>query len=170
MKDVLKATDELVSVLRRTGELIDLLLESSGQKEEFLKSDEIVELNDLLSKEEDVVSALGDNEKARQSSTETLAAAVKVSGEDVSLRELCEAIEDPELRTKLEGAREELARKTEQLTQQNVRVRELLQFKLNYTNYLINLLYIPKTNMFSYNVQGDKEDEGDKLNLMDVRV
>lgn len=170
MQNILKATDDLVVVLNRTGELIELLLESSNQKEEFLKSDEVVELNDLLSIEEDFVSALSQNEQDRIMSSEALAAALEIANKDASLKDLCEALNDPSCKSKLGTAREELAEKTQRLMQQNAKVRELLQLKLNFTNYMINLLYIPQSNMVSYNVQGDKEDEGGKMNLMDVRV
>ena len=170
MEDVVKASDDLMDTLHRAQILTHKLLEFSKAKEAALKSDDVGGLNELLVGEEDLVAAVHENEKEREFRSDALAAAVGVKKENTRLREIINLVAYPSCRTKLEQARNELMEELARLTQQNAKVKEILQYKVNYTDFMLNLLYVPQKKVFSYNVQGDKEDGFGSQNLLDYRA
>lgn len=169
MEDVRKASDELLGTLRRANELLEKLLEFSVNKEAVLKSDDIGALNELLVKEEDILAAFKENEDERKRIAQTLAAA-GAPGMPMKLRDIAASAVNPPDREKIEGLRTALTEKLGQLMHQNDKVGELLQYKVNYTNFMINVLCVPESNLLSYNGQGGRENKTGGLNLFDCRA
>lgn len=170
MEDMVKAADELTATLCGTRELLGKLVASAREKESVLQAEDVDGLNDILVKEEDIVLALKQNEAEREARAGRLAAAAGLGGEQIRLAGLIEAVGDPFCQARLAAAQDELAAEMERLLRQNSKVKELLQYKINYTDYMINLLYDPQDNLFSYDMEGNKEDTADKVNLLDYRA
>lgn len=170
MEDVVKASDDLMDTLHRAQILTHKLLEFSKAKEAALKSDDVGGLNELLVGEEDLIAAVHENDKERESRSDALAEAVGVKKENARLKDIVELVAVPSCREKLEIARSELDEDLSRLMQQNARVKGILQYKINYADFMLNLLYVPQKKVFSYNVQGDKEDGFGSQNLLDYRA
>jgi flagellar biosynthesis/type III secretory pathway chaperone len=63
---------------------------------------------------------------------------------------------------------EELTAELGRLTRQNAKVKRLLQNKVNYTNFMLNLLYNPMSNLFSYDMQGNRKTRPKLRSLLDT--
>lgn len=170
MADVLGTADDLLSTLLETKALLESLSVFAEEKAAALQAEDIAGLDGLLEKEEDVLLALGENEAERQAKALALARAADLAGADPSLEQIIEAVAEPERRAGLARARIGLTEETARLIRWNTRVRELLQTKINYTDYMINLLYTPADNGLSYDMQGNKEEESAESALLDFRV
>ncbi len=170
MAQLLGTADDLLSTLLKTKALLASLSGLAEEKAAALQAEDIAGLNGLLEKEEDVILALGENEAERQAKARALAQAAGLSGEKPSLGQIIEAMAEPGCREGLAEARIGLTEETARLIRWNTRVKELLQTKINYTDYMINLLYTPADNGFSYDMQGNKEEENGESALLDFRI
>lgn len=90
----------------------------------------------------------------------------------VKLSDIIECVKSPDIRSRLLSIGSKLAEETEKLILQNETNRALVNSKIEYTSFMINLLYIAgkEEGLNSYDQQGIKQEENEGASLLDYKV
>jgi flagellar biosynthesis/type III secretory pathway chaperone len=163
-------TDELCLNLTRTLELLSTLSSVSVDKEAYLTSGDVEKLRAATEKEEELLADLGKLEKDRDNCAGALSKVIGIFDKNAPLSSLIERLTDPEIKKKLTGLRKSLNEAVIKLTERNGKLSQLLSLQISYTEYMLNLIYIPKTKGRSYGIQGARQDVSNDLSLFDVHV
>ena len=170
MDAVCAASDELCRNLTMSLELVGTLTEISREKEKHLSSGDIESLRAATDKEEELIADLGKLEKDRELYAGALSDAIGFFGNGLSLAELIEGIREAEFRNRLTDLRGRIKDAVNALIAQNDKVRQLIVFQLDLTEYMLNLIYSPKSINQTYGVQGSRMDEEGRTSLFDLHV
>lgn len=170
MDAVRAASDELCLKLTQSLELVGALTALSREKETYLNTGDIEKLRAATEKEEELIADLGKLERDREICAGALSEAVGFLGKGLPLSELAERIPDPAVRRSLKTLRNALKNAVDALAVQNEKLRELLALQIDYTTYMLNLIYIPKSKSHTYDVQGSRKDGGGALSFVDLHV
>jgi flagellar biosynthesis/type III secretory pathway chaperone len=170
MEAVQIASEELCANIGKALGLIGELTEISKEKEALLTAGDIEGLRSAAEKEEEIITALNRTEKDRKNFADALSQAIGVSNNEVTLSEIIERITDRSIKERLSDLRHKLLDAAENLSQLNDKLGQLLQLQIGFTDYMINLLYVPKKRNHSYDVQGSKKDEANDLSLFDLHI
>ena len=170
MEAVNQASESLLRSLTDELDLVCVMQKLAGDKEACLVSGDVNRLNHLLEQEEELVSALNNQEDKRKAGADSLASALGISGQNLTLKAMISLIADPGIQRKLSVARQRLNDAIEQLGVINARLKELLKVKLDYTDMMINLIFTPKKKNNTYNNFGGRTDETDSLYLLDYHA
>jgi hypothetical protein len=178
MEAVHIAAEDLCANISKSLGLIGELTNISKDKEAFLTKCDIEGLRNATEKEEEIVAALNRTEKDRKICADVLSQAVglfdkdnkKKDSNNITLRDIIEKITDKKMRERLSVLRKELIEAADHLSVLNDRLGQLLQLQIGLTDYMINLLYIPKSRNHSYNIQGIRRDETRDLSLLDLHI
>ncbi len=164
------ATAELCLNMSKTLDLLSALTEISKEKETFLAADNIEQLRAATDREEEFIAELGQAERDRDICTGALSKAIGFMGKDVKLGELIAGIKDIEIRRQLTSQRSVLTAAMNTLTAQNEKLNQLLALQINYTEYMINIMYVPKSRSNSYDIQGSRRDMTNQMSLYDLHA
>jgi flagellar biosynthesis/type III secretory pathway chaperone len=170
MEALRTASDELCLRLSMSLELVCALMALAREKETYLTTGDIENLRTATEKEEELVADLGKLEKDRELYAGALSNAIGFFGKGQSLAELIDGIPDSEMRRRLTTLRSQLKDAITTLTSQNEKLRQLLALQIGYTEYMLNLIYIPKSKNNTYDVQGSRTDNASQLSLFDLHV
>jgi flagellar biosynthesis/type III secretory pathway chaperone len=170
MDAIREASDELCQKLARSLELVSTLTELSREKETYLTAGDIENLRTATEKEEELIAELGKLERDRGICAGALSEAIGFSGKGLSLSALAEGIPEAALRRQLNTLKDALKNAVDALTAQNEKLRELLALQIDYTKYMLNLIYIPRSKSHTYDVQGSRTDGGGALSFVDLHV
>lgn len=164
------ASEDLCANITMALDLLGALTDIAIEKEAFLTSGDIEGLRGAIDKEEDILTALNRTEKDRKVYADALSQAIGLYSKDATLKDILEKITDSAMKVRLSGLRDALLAAAEQLSALNDKLGQLLKLQIGYTDYMINLLYIPKSRNNSYNIQGSRRDDSNNLSLMDLHV
>lgn len=170
MGTVMEAYQGLLLTMEETLALINKMTLLAGAKEEFLVADDVEGLDDALEKEEELVMALQEKEEERISKTDELASALGIFRSGLRLKDLVDLIDDPVCRQRLTDAGDKLSEAVEGLSSGNAKVKELLQHQIDYTDFMLNLLVSPKSKMYSYDMQGNMEENNQEQSLLEYHA
>lgn len=170
MESVINASEELMRNMTGALELVEELLSLSTQKASFLTAGDAEGLSAAVRTEEDIVLALRELENDRKVKADALAKAIGVFEDNVKLKEIIAKIEDGPCRNGLSELREQLLDATSRLSAQNAKLKELLEMQIGLTDYMLNMLYIPKRRNHSYDQTGGRREETGELSLMDLHI
>jgi hypothetical protein len=149
--------------------IIGALAVLSDAKEAYVISGDIENLRAATEKEEELLADLGKLEKDRESLAGALSKAIGIFNKNVALSSLIERIEDPGIREKLGGLKNRLGEAVGALNAKNDRLKELLRLQMGYTEYMLNMIVVPRSKGRAYNHQGARQDAAN-ISLLDVRV
>lgn len=164
------ATEELFVIMLKSLELLRGLTELSKEKETFLTVGDIESLRAATEKEEELIAAMALTEKNRKVKADALSQAIGLFDKDVKFRDIIENIGDPLLQKRLTEIQNKLTESVNTLSMQNEKLNELLQMQVNYTDYMLHLLYTPKSRNHTYNVQGARKDDAADLSMLDLHI
>ncbi len=170
MQTVQFAADELCANIMKALGLLGKLTEISAEKEALLTAGDIEGLRSAAENEEEIIAAFNQTEKDRMNCADALSQAIGIFNSDITLTELIEKLPDHTMRERLSELRTRLLNAADNLFRQNDRLGQLLQIQIGFTDYMINLLYAPKTRNHSYDTQGSKKDEAGDLSLLDLHI
>ena len=167
---ILGAAGKLLSVMDEITGILNSLYACAKEQETLLTSQNIEGLIALREKEEEFIFELGRSEEERIEAAALLASAVGAQSPKSTIDQLALNIEDAECKAKLISAKTIMADTVKELSMQNAKNRELLNHHINYTEYMINLLLVPRSRSNFYNVQGARKDESSNINLLDFHI
>ena len=170
MDAVRAASDELCLKLAGALELIGTLTALSREKETYLTTGDIENLRAATEKEEELIADLGKLERDRDICTGALSRAIGVFDKSPALSELADRIADPAVRRRLMTLKDALNKAVSALTAQNEKLGELLALQIDYTSYMLNLFYMPKSKGQTYDIQGSRNDGNGSLSFLDLHV
>ncbi len=170
MEAVQIASEDLCANISTALGLIGALTEISDKKEAFLTAGDIEGLRDASEKEEEIIAALNRTEKDRKIVADALSQAIGLFNKDIKLKDIIENITDSKMRERLTDLRTKLIDAADHLSVMNDKLGQLLQMQIGFTDYMINLIYIPKTKSHSYDIQGSRRDETNDLSLLDLHI
>lgn len=170
MKAVIEIADDLLLTIQQELQLVSELIKSAEEKEAVLTVADVERLNEVLEKEEDVVIALRAKEEERKVTAEALASALFIPEKDVQLKKLIEHIDDPHCKERLSNAKDKIVNATERLSFHNAKVKELLNYQIDYSDFMLHLLYVPQSTNNFYNMQGSAEGQTENLSRLDYHA
>jgi flagellar biosynthesis/type III secretory pathway chaperone len=170
MESVKNASEELLLNMTGVLELIEELLNLSKQKASLLTAGDAEGLNTAVIKEEDIILSLHELENDRKTKADALAKTVGIFDKNITLKEIVSKIEDEHDRKGLSEVREKLQEAISRLSEQNAKLKELLEIQIGLTDYTLNMLYIPKRRNHSYDKTGGRSEDTGELSLMDIRI
>lgn len=170
MDAVRAAADELCLKLTSSLELISTLTALSRQKETYLTTGDIENLRAATEKEEELIADLGKLERDREICTGALSEAIGAFDKGSTLSELADHIADPVVRRRLVTLKDEMNKAVSALAAQNEKLGELLALQIDYTTYMLNLFYMPKSKSHTYDFQGSRTEGGGALSFLDIHV
>ncbi|NMA25751.1 MAG: flagellar protein FlgN, partial [Clostridiales bacterium] len=127
-------------------------------------------LRSATEKEEEIVAALNKTEKDRKKCADALSQAIGLFENGTTLKDIVEKLSESAMKERLSELRNKLLDAAENLSRLNDRLGQKLQLRIDFTDYMINLLYVPRKRNHSYNGQGSKKDETGGLNLLDLHI
>ncbi len=151
-------------------ELLGLLSEISDRKAACLTASDIEGLRDAMEKEEELIVALNEAENERIAKADALSQAIGLFSKNVRLKELIAAITDTDAAQMLGRRGERLNAAVAELAEKNNRLSELLQLQIDRNDYMLNMLFAPKSKNNAYNVRGTRRDNHDNRGFLDVHV
>ena len=169
MEAVQIASEELCANITKALELIGELTEISKEKEAYLEAGDIGGLRSATEKEEEIVAALNKTEKDRKKCADALSQAIGLFENGTTLKDIVEKLSESAMKERLSELRNKLLDAAENLSRLNDRLGQKLQLRIDFTDYMINLLYVPRKRNHSYNGQEQKDETGG-LNLLDLHI
>ena len=163
------AAEKLLSVMAEMTETLNNLLAFANEQETLITSQDIEGLAALREKEEELISEMGRQEEERAEAAAALAYAVGVE-KGANMDQLIANIGDLQYKSRLIVTKKTMAETVATLSKQNAKNGELLKYHINYTDYMINLLLVPRSKSNFYNVQGVRKDDSRNLNLLDFHI
>ncbi|NLT14817.1 MAG: flagellar protein FlgN [Clostridiales bacterium] len=170
MEAVQIASEELCANMTKALGLIGELTEISGEKEALLEAGDIEGLRSMTEKEEEIIAALNRTEKDRKNCADALSQAIGIFQSEITLNDIIEKLSESTMRERLSELRNSLLDAAENLSRLNDRLGQQLQLRIGFTDYMINLLYVPKKRNHTYDIQGSKKDEAGDMNLLDLHI
>ena len=170
MEAVQVASEDLCANITNALGLISKLTEISTEKEALLTGGDIEGLRSATEKEEEIIEALSRTEKDRKNCADALSQAIGLFGSEVTLKDIIEKLTDQTMKACLEDLRNKLLDAAANLSQMNNKLGQLLHLQLDFTDYMINLLYVPKKRNHTYDIQGSRNDETNDLSLLDLHI
>jgi hypothetical protein len=170
MEAVQVASEELCANITKALELIGELTQISIEKEAFLTAGDIEGLKSATDKEEEIIAALNRTEKDRKICADALSQAIGIFNSEITLKDIVGQLDDSDMKERLTDLRSRLLDAADNLSALNDRLGQQLQLQIGFTDYMINLLYIPKKRNHSYDIQGARQDETNDLNLLDLHI
>ncbi len=167
---VVGAAEELLSVMDDITGILSSLYACAKEQETLLTSQNIEGLMALREKEEDYISELSRGEEERIKAAALLASALGAESAGVNMDQLIGNMDDLKCKARLLNAKNLMADKVKSLSLQNAKNRELLNYHIGYTDYMINLLLVPRSRSNFYNVQGVRKEESRNINLLDFHI
>jgi len=168
---VISAAAALTAALSASLAKIDQLVELVKKKEEMIRADNIEGLKEVLEQEEEMMSSVREMDLLREQKSKELARALDLKDEDAPLGDLIAALGDTPQAANLSRLRDSLRGSLAVLDNCNTRVRQLLELKKEYTDYMLNLLRSPERRSGTYSQTGQPEDDGDGgRRLVDIHV
>ncbi|SHH83188.1 FlgN protein [Sporobacter termitidis DSM 10068] len=168
--EVRSASDELCLNLTRTLELLTALTSIAAEKENSVSAGDIENLRAATDREEELIVELKRLEKDREICAGVLSRAIGLFDTNVPLSSVIARLTDNRAKTRLTELKNKLGDCVTALNSQNDKLRQLLALQINYTEYMLNLIYIPKTKSNAYDVQGSRRDVSGELSLLDLHV
>jgi len=169
MDTVKHASEALCLNLAGILDTINTLAALSAEKEAYVISGDIENLRAATEKEEELLADLGKLEKDRENIAGALSKAIGIFSKSVTLSSLIERIEDPGVQEKLSGLKDRLGEAVGALNAKNDRLKELLRLQMGYTEYMLNMIVVPRSKGRTYDPQGASQDAVN-ISLLDVRV
>lgn len=148
---------------------VNALAAISADKEAYVISGDIENLRAATEKEEELLADLGKLEKDRENLAGALLKAIGIFNKNATLSSLIERIDDPGVREKLSGLKDKLGEAVGALNAKNARLKELLRLQMSYTEYMLNMILVPRSKGRTYGFQGAGQD-ATNISLLDVRV
>lgn len=170
MEQVKKASDDLLCSMEQELKLVADLIGFAQQKEALLTASNAEVLNTVMEEEEETVFALREKEEERKGKAEALAQALCIPGPDAHLKTLLAHVDDPACRQRLADIGDEMKAAMKKLSLRNKKVRELLDVRTGYTEFMLNLLYSAQNRGGLYNMQGNREDKAGQTSRLDYRA
>ncbi len=170
MEAVQVASEDLCANIAKALDYIGELTEMSKEKEAFLTAGDIEGLKSATEKEEEIIAALNRTEKDRKICADALSQAIGLFNSDITLKDIIEKLDDGAVKERLTDLRIRLLGAADNLSRLNDGLGQLLQLQIGFTDYMINLLYIPKKRNHSYDIQGVRQDETTDLSLLDLHI
>lgn len=170
MEAVQIASEELCANISKALNLILELTAISHEKETFLTGGDIEGLRSVTEKEEEIVATLNRTEKDRKKCADALSQAIGLFNRDITLQDIIENISDKAMKARMTDLRDKLLRAADDLSRLNDKLAQLLQMQIGFTDYMINLLYVPKRRNHAYDIQGSRKDESSDLSLLDLHI
>ena len=170
MEAVYIASGDLCEKLSMSLGLVSALTVLSMEKETHLNTGDIEQLRAATEKEEELVADLGKLEKDREICAGALAKAIGVFDKSCNLSGLIEGITDAAIRQRLNDLKIGLNEAVNALTYQNDKVRQLLAQQIDYTHYMLNLIYVPKSKNHTYDLMGSRMDNVGEKSYLDFHV
>ncbi len=164
------AAGKLLSVMSDIAGILDSLLACAHEQEFLITSQNIEGLAAIREKEEELATELGRREEEREEAAAVLASAIGDESAKYHMDQLIACVDDPQCKVQLLNAKNSMAEKVKNLSLQNAKNTELLRFNINYTDYMINMLLVPRKRSNFYNVQGYRREESGNLNLLDFHI
>ena len=164
------ASEDLCANISAALDFIGALTDLSNEKEAYLTAGDIEGLRSATEKEEEIIAALSKTEKDRKICADALSQAIGLFNRDATLKDIIEHITDSIMKEHLSDLRNQLISAADNLSQLNDKLGQLLQLQIGFTDYMINLLYIPKSKNNSYNIQGARKDETSDRSLLDLHI
>jgi hypothetical protein len=168
--DIRQVSDDLCANIQRSLELVNALSEISKDKETFVKNGDIEGLRAVTEKEEDMLAELGRVEKDRKRKADDLSQAIGLFNNDAPLKDIIDNIPDQKIRDRLAGLRISLLDAITGLAARNEMLSELIGMRMQYTDYMLNLLYTPQKKNHGYDVMGGRKDEAGRFNMIDINI
>ena len=170
MEAVQIASEELCANITKALDLIGELTEIAKEKEAHLEAGDIEGLRSATEKEEEIVAALNKTEKDRKNCADALSQAIGLFEGEITLKDIIEMLSESTMRERLSELRNRLLDAAVNLSHLNDRLGQKLQLRIGFTDYMINLLYVPRKRNHSYGVQGGRKDEAGNMNLLDLHI
>lgn len=170
MEAVVLASEELLVIMHKSLGFLYELTELSKEKEAFLTVGDIEGLRAATEKEEENIAALALTENDRKIKADALSQAIGLFDKDVKLRDIIEHIGDLSLKERLMEMGNKLTESVNSLSAQNEKLNQLLTLQIDFTDYMLHLLYTPKSTNLSYNLQGARRDESNELSMLDLHI
>lgn len=170
MEAVSIASEDLCVNIEKAASLVNQLTEISLEKEAFLTAGDIEGLRRSTEAEEEIIAALSRLEKDRKICADALSQAIGLFNRDIKLTDIIENIADSAIKARLTDLRSSFLDAADKLAAQNDKLGQLLQMQIGFTDYMINLLYVPKKRNHTYDPQGSRRDEPDGRSLMDLHI
>ncbi|NCB50709.1 MAG: hypothetical protein EOM54_02330 [Clostridia bacterium] len=170
MDAVLSATDDLAISMSQMLELLKKLMESAKKKEDLIIADDVEGLSELLSEETETSCAVRQKEKELKYRADQLRRAAGIGNKVSKLREICDAVCDPDGRERLIAAGNNIAESVEWLGCQNEKLRALLRQRIGYADYMLNILHSPRSSLCSYDMLGNRGDDSGGFCLLDYHA
>jgi flagellar biosynthesis/type III secretory pathway chaperone len=170
MVAVTEASKALFQVMEETIDLVDKLVQSAGEKESLLLAADVEGLSEVQEREEELVLALQEKEKERIAKAAALAGALGISERGLRLKDLICRIDDPDCSRRLRETGDKLSNALDNLAASNLKVRELLHQRIDYTDFMLNLLVNPKSRIHAYDMQGNIEENGQEPSLLEYHA
>lgn len=164
------ASEDLCANMSASLGLIGALTDISKEKEAFLTAGDVEGLRSATEKEEEIIASLNRTEKDRKIYADALSQAIGLFNKDITLKDIIENISDSTMRERLADLRNKLIDASSHLSQINDKLAQLLQLQIGLTDYMINLLYIPKSKNNSYDLQGARRDDTNNRSLLDLHI
>jgi flagellar biosynthesis/type III secretory pathway chaperone len=164
-----EASRALLQVMEETLDIVEKLIQSACEKESLLLAADVEGLGELLEREEELVFALQEKEKERTEKTRILAGALGLS-ESPKLKDIVSRIDDGECSRRLKETGDRLSGALDNLASANSKVRELLHQRIDYTDFMLNLLLNPKSRIHAYDIQGNIGEDGQGPSLLEYHA
>jgi flagellar biosynthesis/type III secretory pathway chaperone len=170
MDTIVNTSQAMLLTMSQVLGLLRTLMESANQKEALISADDVEGLEEFLVEEAETACTLKQKEKELKYRAEDLRHAAGITNKAAQLKEICGLVSDIACRDRLTAARDELAEAVEQLNRQNAKLKELLKYRIGYTDFMLNLLHSPQSGLRSYNVQGIKDEGFGSYSLLDYHA
>jgi flagellar biosynthesis/type III secretory pathway chaperone len=170
MEAVHIASEELCAHITKALGLLGELTAISEEKEAFLTAGDIEGLRNVTEKEEEIIAALNRTEKDRKICADALSQAIGLFHNDATLQDIIAGLPDSAMKERLTDLKEKLVGAADNLSRLNAKLAQLLQVQIGFTDYMINLMYVPKRKNHSYDIQGARQDETSDLSLLDLHI
>lgn len=163
-------SDELCAAMQKALDLINELVDISKAKERYLTAGDIESLRTATEKEEDIMVALGRVEKDRILKADALSQAIGLFNTNLTLKDIIGQIPDNTVQERLSGLRKGLLESADRLSASHELLTELLGLQMSYTDYMLNMIYTPKSKNLTYDIQGSRNDDSGSLSRFDLHI
>jgi hypothetical protein len=170
MTDIRELTERLSAILEEELNMVLELDELAQQKMSLLIKSDIKGLENILAQEEDAIANLQDKETQRLKCIIELAGVLGLKKKEYKLANLLDHMENDLSKQRLNETRQKLKFAVSSMARTNKKALAIASQRVNYTEYMINLITTPANHSELYDVQGKINESRADFGRVDYTV
>ncbi|MGE4354051.1 MAG: flagellar protein FlgN [Oscillospiraceae bacterium] len=170
METIYAASDDVLETMRQIIDQLELLLVSAQKKEALIIENDFEALKALLAEESELSGVIKQLEKEMMDKVSTLCRVWGIHRDNVTLTRLCREIGDDTCRGRLSAYGYDIIEAIERLKHKNVKIKALLEQRIGYADFMLNLLHSPQKHIRAYNILGNMEEDIGNFSLLDYKA